>query len=84
MHGLRVVQVVTILLMELAILPVAHGYFLHMCAWPLVHTRPVISFGISFVLLHWLLGMVRARCPSMQLFGSCAHPRECVVVCEGY
>jgi hypothetical protein len=54
-----VIQVVTILLMELAILPVAHGYFLHMCAWPLVHTHPVIRFGISFALLHWLLGMVR-------------------------
>ncbi|CAL8470841.1 g10383 [Coccomyxa elongata] len=50
-------KVVSILLTELALLPIAHGYFLHMCAWPLVHTRPAISFGLSFVLLHWLLGM---------------------------
>ncbi|KAK9904177.1 hypothetical protein WJX75_006045 [Coccomyxa subellipsoidea] len=50
-------KVVSILLTELALLPIAHGYFLHMCAWPLVHHRPVISFGLSFVLLHWLLGM---------------------------
>ena len=55
----HVAQVVSILLTELALLPIAHGYFLHMCAWPLVHTRPAISFGLSFVLLHWLLGMVR-------------------------
>lgn len=53
-------QVVSVLLTELALLPIAHGYFLHMCAWPLVHTRPAISFGLSFVLLHWVLGMV---CP---------------------
>ena len=57
------VQVVSILLTELALLPIAHGYFLHMCAWPLVHHRPVISFGLSFVLLHWLLGMVRCAAP---------------------
>ena len=49
------------LLTELVVLPIAHGYFVHMCAWPLVHTRPAICFGISFVLLHWLIGMV--RCP---------------------
>ena len=48
------------LLTELVVLPIAHGYFVHMCAWPLVHTRPAIYFGISFVLLHWLIGMVRS------------------------
>ena len=47
------------LLTELVVLPIAHGYFVHMCAWPLVHSRPAIYFGISFVLLHWLIGMVR-------------------------
>ena len=46
------------LLTELVLLPIAHGYFVHICAWPLVHSRPAIHFGISFVLLHWLMGMV--------------------------
>ena len=31
---------------------------MHICAWPLEHSRPAIHFGISFVLLHWLMGMV--------------------------
>jgi len=55
------VQVVCMLLTELVLLPIAHGYFVHMCAWPLVHSRPAIYFGISFVLLHWLMGMVSWR-----------------------
>ena len=55
------VQVVCMLLTELVLLPIAHGYFVHMCAWPLVHSRPAIYFGISFVLLHWLMGMVSCR-----------------------
>ena len=49
------------LMTELVLLPIAHGYFVHICAWPLVHSRPAIHFGISFVLLHWLMGMVSCR-----------------------
>lgn len=56
-------QVVTILLTELAVLPIMHGYFLHICAWPLMPGQPQLSFGLSFILLHWLLGMVRSRPP---------------------
>ncbi|CAL5223373.1 g5878 [Coccomyxa viridis] len=50
-------KVVCMLMTELVLLPIAHGYFVHICAWPLVHSRPAIHFGISFVLLHWLMGM---------------------------
>ena len=49
------------LLTELVLLPIAHGYFVHICAWPLLHSRPALYFGISFVLLHWLMGMVSCK-----------------------
>ena len=53
-------QVVVVLLAELAVLPIAHGYFLHVCAWPLMPGQQQLSFGMSYILIHWLLGMVRA------------------------
>ena len=59
------------LLTELVLLPIAHGYFVHICAWPLVHSRPAIYFGISFVVLHWLMGMV--SCTSILLTTSACH-----------
>ena len=68
------------LLTELVLLPIAHGYFVHICAWPLVHSRPAIHFGISFVLLHWLMGMVSCTsppvdCPYLRLqLPCCLHP----------
>ena len=52
-------QVVVVLLAELAVLPIAHGYFLHVCALPLMPGQPQLSFGLSYILIHWLLGMVR-------------------------
>ena len=58
---LTTVQVVCMLLTELVLLPIAHGYFVHICAWPLLHSRPALYFGISFVLLHWLMGMVSCK-----------------------
>lgn len=60
-RALTTVQVVCMLLTELVLLPIAHGYFVHICAWPLLHSRPALYFGISFVLLHWLMGMVSCK-----------------------
>lgn len=59
-------QVVVVLLAELAVLPIAHGYFLHVCALPLMPGQPQLSFGLSYILIHWLLGMVRTYYPCLK------------------